>query len=571
MRSIQISFWKIIFALILAMLGLLLFFFEREWNVISIENIYLTVLSCVVIWSFLASISRRAVASAFVALTIMAAIAFSSKVKFSYLSSTLHAMDIMYYIQAPVELAFLFTHYPAMMSAGMVVLVAGLGLLLLVFKLEPASIKGVSRVIVFAAGVAGSIVLIAKLTTTQPNRAYQQSYDALHISSFLYSIPEAISFYSHFDNFRRVESSDGAAPQPGPLPAVIKPPNIIVILHESTIDPQDFVNLDKTKVDSGLFASGDARARKLIVETYGGVTWISEYGLLLGVSTHSFGSVRSYLGHFMSGQFKNALPHYLSRLGYGTIAVYPAPSAFANTGNFYKSLGFERVIDFRDMRPSFWVERDSFYYNHGLAEIKARREAGDVRPVFLTIATMATHGPYTNIIFPDVRQDEARPGDSWAEYARRLRISHDDLKSLYSRLEREFPEETFLIVGYGDHQPVITKEFDKEVFRYGAGEMSDRRSLAKARFFETFYRINGIRFNPRFEKVNETTEIGLLGTMILRAAGLPLQGSYDTRSKLIDGCEGLLFRCAKQELVKWLHRELADSGEIRLPDRDFYP
>lgn len=571
MRSAQTLIWITLLVVILALLGLLLFFFEREWDLINVDSIYLTVLAYAVIWGLLAGISRRIASSAFATLAILAVIAFSSKVKFSHLSSTLHAMDVMYYVQAPVELAFLFTHYPAMMSAGVAALVGGLGLVLVVFKLEPASIKGVYRVIVFYAAAAGSIVLITKLSTTQPNRAYQQSYDALHISSFLYSIPEAISFYSRFGMFRRLESGESATPQSPPLPAAIKPPNIIVILHESAIDPQNFVKLDKTKVDSDLFVSGDARARKLIVETYGGVTWISEYGLLLGVSTHSFGSVRSYLGHFMSGQFKNALPHYLSRLGYGTVAVYPAPSAFANTGNFYKSLGFERVIDFRDMRPSFWVERDAFYYNHGLAEIKARRDAGDARPVFLTVATMATHAPYTNIIFPNVRQDEAEAGDAWAEYARRLRISLDDLKGLYSRLEREFPDESFLIVGYGDHQPIITKEFDKDVYQYGAGQMSDRRSLAQARFFETFYRIRGIRFAPHFEKVNETTEIGLLGTMILRAAGLPLQGSYGTRSKLIDGCDGLLFRCQKQELVKEFHRELTNNNEIKLPDREFYP
>lgn len=335
-----------------------------------------------------------------------------------------------------------------------------------------------------------------------------------------------------------------------PGPSRPRKPNIILILHESTIDPRPYRPEEVDRFAEDPFVSADGVTRKLIVETYGGSTWISEYGVMLGLSTHYFRPNQAFLGHLFQGQMRHSLIHALAAQGYGTTYVYPAPKSFANTGRFYAALGIERVIDYFDQPKPAYNRRDRDHYEMVLRDLARRRAEQDNRPQFSFVMTEAPHFPWDTPYFPDVRADEIRPGDPYAEYARRLRIGHDDYKAFKARLAADFPGEQFLLVGFGDHHPRWTASY------------IDSTDPATSPRYETFYRLDSIGMALPRDLPTEAIEIGYLGTIALEAAGLELDASYRARRETLTACRGLLFRCQDQDRIKAMHRALVERGDI---------
>ena len=102
------------------------------------------------------------------------------------------------------------------------------------------------------------------------------------------------------------------------------------------------------------------------------------------------------------------------------------------------------------------------------------------QPLFTFIETMATHGPYRYTYMPEVVVPGGGPGTDPAmhEYLRRLSMARIDYDFLRSELARRFPDQSFLLVDYGDHQPTATqtllgfgKETDiEQVMRSGSAK-----------------------------------------------------------------------------------------------------
>jgi phosphoglycerol transferase MdoB-like AlkP superfamily enzyme len=237
----------------------------------------------------------------------------------------------------------------------------------------------------------------------------------------------------------------------------------------------------------------------------------------------------------------NTLPMELVRLGYRTVANYPSSLSFMNTGSFYRSIGFTtvnapddtKIFSTEHLRP-----RDLEYYDFIVGDIAARRASGDASPLFYFTWTMATHYPYAEPAFPELRPDEFVEGNHVAEYARRQRIAADDLASFEKRLEQEFPGEPFLVVGFGDHHPVIT---------YGYFEDADapylKRRAAGETASKTYYRVDGINFEPDYNALSDDIEIGFLADSILAAARLPMSESFAARAWLRHNCGGRWSTC----------------------------
>jgi hypothetical protein len=82
------------------------------------------------------------------------------------------------------------------------------------------------------------------------------------------------------------------------------------------------------------------------------------------------------------------------------------------------------------------------------------------QPLFTFIETMATHGPYSYAYMPEVAVSGGGPGTDPAmhEYLRRLSMAGVDYNFLRAEIARRFPEQSFLIVHYGDHHPTATRK-----------------------------------------------------------------------------------------------------------------
>src|SRR5205823_2519141 len=51
-------------------------------------------------------------------------------------------------------------------------------------------------------------------------------------------------------------------------------PNIIVVLHESSVDPSIYFDGKRFEVPKAFFQSGDGQVYRLLVHIYGGGTWV---------------------------------------------------------------------------------------------------------------------------------------------------------------------------------------------------------------------------------------------------------------------------------------------------------
>ena len=529
---------------------------ERMFGSLSTARVGIVLALFLALVAALFMVTRRVGLAAFVAAALLVGLGALSKSKFAYLGATLHSLDLYVYLGAPTELAFFAWHQPQVTALGLVLVMLMAPVSVQLWRYEAAST--VPRL------AALPLVLLPLLPASHfaasPNLQAQMEhghfYDGYHLTSWFLSLFRPIDNTALQARFPG-KSADAAAPQraatvtPAPVAALPqRPPNIVLILHESTIDPRPFRPEERARFDVEPFASMDGITRRLIVETYGGNTWISEYGVMFGLSTHYFRPNQAFLGHLLEGKMRHSLAHALAGHGYGSTYVYPAPKSFANTGRFYKALGFERVLDYFDQQKPAYNRRDRDHYETALADLARRRADGDLRPQFTFVMTEAPHFPWDTTYFPAVRADEIRPGDPYAEYARRLRIGHDDYAAFKARLAAQFPGERFVLVGFGDHHP-----------RWTASYIESTDPAASPRY-DTFYRLDGIGIDATRAAPSSPIEIGYLGTVMMEAAGLPLDASYQLRREALHACAGLLFRCSDQARVMELHRALVERGDF---------
>ncbi len=340
-----------------------------------------------------------------------------------------------------------------------------------------------------------------------------------------------------------------------------KPPHIILIHQESVVPPAFFPTLNYDRGLDPFFHSLDGKLNKLRVETYGGASWLTEFSLLTGLSTQSFGGMRQFLQHVMAGGVHDTLPQALARCGYRNVMFYPMLHRFLGAGRFFEAVGFREIVDAKAQGAKLANERDRFYYGNALVEID-RHVKASAQPLFLYIQTMAAHGPYDHAYSPEVAVAGGGPGTppEMSEYLRRLAMARMDYASLRAELVHRFPGQAFLIVHYGDHQPTATQSllgFDANA------SIEDIVASGNDAARTTYYALDAVRYRPPPLPSLDTLDVAYLGTMLLEAAGVQLSASHRERRRLMLLCKGRYYDCPAREEVLRFHRRLIDSGLMK--------
>jgi hypothetical protein len=296
------------------------------------------------------------------------------------------------------------------------------------------------------------------------------------------------------------------------------------------------------------------------VETYGGASWITEFAIMTGVSTRSFGGMRQFVQSLMAGKVHDTLPETLTRCGYRNVVFYPLERNFVSYDRFYSSIGLKEVFDSNDQGAPSDNERDRFYFANALDEI-ARHLRQSRQPLFTYILTMATHSPYDFVYMPEVDVPGGGPGTDpeMSEYLRRLAMARIDYDELRREIARRFPDERFLIVHYGDHHPIASRTLLDVSNKLDAEDVSlPFDSLG----FVTYYAVEGINYSPPPLPEVEMLDVPYLPVVILDAAGLPLSDSFRERKRLLTACNGRYFTCEQRGAILAFHRRLIDSGLV---------
>jgi hypothetical protein len=359
------------------------------------------------------------------------------------------------------------------------------------------------------------------------------------------------------------------ASEPLPLMAAVPArtihyPDIIVIQHESVFDPRIFGLPVEPSVEAFL-SPADGLHGTLNVDIFGGGSWQSEFSLLTGLSSASFGSNAYYLFKQGAGRFHSSLPQALATLGYRTMLASSCRRSFLSYDEFYRSIGIAERIFADDFPAPFDLRRfeatnsDAVFLEAAIAA-HTKQIADDPAPRFLYALTNFNHGPHDRRLATPGRFERERafaasslPDAQYAEYYARLAETASAWKRLKTELASNFPERPVLIVHYGDHQPVMAKRIERQL-----GLPNDAR-----RAFRTFYAIEALNMEPDrlTSGPDADLDIAFLGTVALQQAGLPLDPVFATRASLLEHCRETYF-ASPCERKRRFHRTLVDLGMI---------
>jgi hypothetical protein len=343
-------------------------------------------------------------------------------------------------------------------------------------------------------------------------------------------------------------------------------PDIIVIQHESIFDPRVY-GLPVEPVVEAFLSPPDGLHGGLNVDIFGGGSWQSEFSLLTGLSSASFGSNAYFLFKRGVGRFHNSLPHALSALGYRTMLTSSCRRGFLNYDAFYRSIGMTKRIFTDDFPAPFDIGQFETTHSDALfleAVLAAHADsvAGDPSPHFLYVLTNFNHGPHNRRrvaagCFESERAFAAKslPDAQYAEYYARLAETATAWKRFRSELARRFSDRPTLVLHYGDHQPVMTRRIEAKL----------RLAADAGRQFRTFFALemlNGGSHRPPIGR-HATLDIAFLGTVALQQAGLPLDEVFATRASLLDPCGQAYFTCTSERKRRF-HRTLVDLGIVDL-------
>jgi hypothetical protein len=501
---------------------------------------------------------RRPGLSAALSFAILVSLVVVSRFKFAVLSMTASFIDVM--IVDSDTVAFLGTVFPKVKATALIVLVLGLPLAVLMWKLDPIRVRRGTSVL----GMGICLFGIVALSAANPVAPGEGFGDLNYVSHFARTGVDAVAEYSA----RGFLESDAAAldrlkvPVEGSCGGAGTRPHIILVHDESSFDLRA---IDGVNVPPGYgrhFRSFDGKARKFLAEGAGGPSWYTEYNVLSGLSSRSYGRFQFFVTRIAAGRVRRGLPQALRRCGYDTYAVYPVSGGFLGTASYYKGVGVQHFIDGSDIGGSAF-EPDRFYFDIGARVIARERRRG---PLFLYLYLTANHFTWDHVFHPELTPAGWRaPGNAMPEideYLRRQAMSERAYADFLERLAHDFPAEPFLVVRYGDHQPdFATYMVDPNA---DFSEVGRRLRRYDPRYFMTYYAIDAVHFAPsRVASALDTLDAPYLPLVAQEAAGLPLDSSFAEQKKILKRCNGLFYACAGGAEARRFNRLLIDAGLIK--------
>ena len=361
---------------------------------------------------------------------------------------------------------------------------------------------------------------------------------------------------------RGAHAATMALPLPAECDASVKRPHIIMLLDESSFDVRAAPGIKVPAGYADFFKSVDGKQRTMVAEATGGPTWYTEFNVVTGLSARSFGDLKFYVTRIAAGRVTRGLPASLQRCGYKTVSLYPTYGDFLSARTFQKAAGVEQFLDMAEMGVSDDMQPDSVYYDQALKVFE--REAPSRAPVFMYLYLTANHFPWTDVYRPELTPDWKPPGNTAEtdEFIRRQTMTAHDYGKFVERLKRDYPDESFLILRFGDHQPAISQKLLEPGI--------DRATLAKRlmtsdpRYFSTYYAIDTVNFAPaNLSSALDTLDAAYLPIVIQDAAGVPLDPSFAEQKKIMLRCSGAFYSCNKGAEARRFNRLLIDAGLIK--------
>jgi len=517
---------------------------------------------------FLLVLPRPGVSAA-LALSLVALLIALSRFKFEILQLTLTFLDFL--IIDRDTFSFLLSVFPRSRTQLIVAGVLAVPVLWLIWRSDP-----------FRAGrrlplaiLAATTVLMSAMSVAAPEQPWEPFQGVNHISSLARSGVVAVSRLASTGWIEADPPASGPlrlasgayaagslAPPPGEkCDTTARRPHVILLLDESSFD---ITAAPGVKVPSGYsdyFKSSDGTRRTLMVEATGGPTWYSELNVLTGMSARSFGDLKFYVTRIAAGRVTRGLPRALQRCGYKTFSLYPTYGGFLGARRFQKGTGIGQFMDMADMGVDEDRQPDKFYFDQALKVFAS--EPPSQSPIFMFVYLTANHFPWWSVYRPDLTPDWTPLGNTAEtdEYIRRQTVTAKDYRDFTTRLARDYPDQSFLVLRFGDHQPAISQKLlEPGIDRKS---LTQRLMTADPRYFSTYYALDGINFSPAdLSSALETLDAAYVPIVIQEAAGIPLDPSFEEQKSIMLRCKGMFYACKDGAEARRFNRLLIDAGLV---------
>lgn len=508
--------------------------------------------------------SARLAFSLILAALLFGMIETAGRLKFLYLNTPLLAPDLEYFVNR--ETLELFTHYPLLLGTGLAALVLVPLLLCLSFLGErPTLLTSRPRAQRLAARLLGvasaTALLLACLDAAGPfaKTFNKPMWVAINDRSFI------TDFVTSFNDTVIEQPEIPPDVDRGiswkldrPLQAPPTPPDVVVVLEESTFDPRLLKPCTLPQCRLDMFEP-DRRTRAhgvLSVHTFGGGTWTSEFSLLTGLAHNLFGNAGLYAPYNLAPRVAYTLPKAFRRAGYRAIAVYPMTGDFLNARNAYDYYGFDAFYDGTQYGLG-WESHDADLLQVFKRIYEEERRVHPKEPLFVFMLTLHQHGPhmkplaelappFDRPLFPG--RFKPRKLDDWlnlnlGNYLERARESDAMMSDLESFLLGG--ERPMVLMHFGDHQPSFDGAINQipKAVPKGAGPNAH---------WLTYYMLKS-NFPVRRKFDYPVLDIAFLGSLLLDVAGVPKDPFFQANTLLRERCKGRYLDCKETRMVTSYH------------------
>jgi hypothetical protein len=504
---------------------------------------------------FWIALLRRPALSGALSLTLVVVLILLSRLKHDIVQMTANFVDLMVIDRDTA--AFLFTIFPHLRWSVMGAALLVLPLMYALWWLDPFRIRRLPAV----ACALACLAALVGYAFAWPDEAWRGYYDDGYLSKFSRSGVTAVSDFIHYGFMESDAVATGHlnVPRLDSCHPAGRRPNIIMIHDESSFDIREAGGVKLPAGYGSHFNSFDGKERKFLAESNGGPSWFTEYNVLAGLSSRSFGRFAYFVTRIASGRVERGLPLALRRCGYNTLSLYPAFGAFMGARSFQLTTGIQHFFDAHDLGAKD-VEPDSFFYDKA---IELMSQETPSTPLFTFVYLAANHFPWETKFRPDLMPSWRNPGNepSVDEYLRRQAISANDYAAFIAGLKKKFPGQPFLIVRYGDHQP----EFSPHLLDPDLDEAAIGKKLMDydPRYYATYYAIDGVNFEPvRSPTEMDTIDGAYLPLVIQEAAGIPLDPSFEEQKAIMLRCNGVFYACKDGAESRRFNRLLIDAGLV---------
>jgi len=252
------------------------------------------------------------------------------------------------------------------------------------------------------------------------------------------------------------------------------PPNILVVLAESTFDPGEVFRLQGEWNDELFRPNKHSVAEGLLrVNAEGGGTWITEFETIVGLDSRLFGYSGMYTHASLSPFVEHSLATYMREHGYQTWAFFPHGGDFYNARHAYENYGFENILDSADLGKGNWIETDVEIAD----SVQERMGLAPEEPFFGYLLFIENHSPHECDV-TDRNSFKVRladtldfaPNCALHDYLRRLDSTTSAVRSLITYLAgiENRTGRPFVLLVFGDHQPYTFTSTKGTQYNFGA-------------------------------------------------------------------------------------------------------